>query len=98
MACSRSCWLAAGGADDAQARVQRELDEDRPDAAGGAEHDDRRAGRGVQAPQHPQGGEPVDDDGLGLRRAELVGDRERSAAGRTTCSAQPPVRVRAATR
>ena len=67
-------------ADDAHAGVHRELDEQRADAAGRAEHDDGLPGLHARAAvQHPPRRHAVDDRRLGRHRVEPRGDRHEVA-------------------
>ena len=67
-----------GGADDRHPGGQRELGQDRADAAAGAVHQDRLAGLHPRlAVQHLPGGDAVDHDGLGLLGAQALGDLDR---------------------
>ena len=76
-----SLLAAPGGPDDAQPVAERELHEDRTDAAGSAEDDDGRSGRRVESPQDPQGGDAVGDHGLRCRRVDVVGDGDEVRGG-----------------
>ena len=87
------------GADDADAVVLGELDEDAADAAVGAEHQDRLAGLHVRgAVQHLPRGDAVHDHRLRVLGADPVGTTTLSRAATTTCAAHAPVLVIVATR
>lgn len=66
----------AGRADDPDARVAGQLDQDRAHATRRAQHHDRLAAAHLRRPvQHPPGGDAVDDDGLGGLRLHAVWNR-----------------------
>lgn len=79
-------------ADDRQAGLQRQLHEDRADAAGRAQHDDRRPARGVDQAQDPQRRQAVDDHGLGRSGRDAVGDSDE-VAGVEHDALGPPARL-----